>query len=207
MNSNKNLLIIGVGGHGRVVADIAERADTYEKIAFLDDMPPGADFSYPYLGRCDDAEKFVADYDVVIAIGNGAVRQRLMERLAKVEAQFATVIAPDAVIAADVIIGAGTVICPGVIINTGTKIGKGVIINTAASVDHGCVVEDYCHVAVGARICGTVYVGSQTWIGASATVINNISVCSECMIGAGTVVVRNIETSGTYFGVPARRRK
>lgn len=206
MNKYKDLIIIGAGGHGRVVADIAARVGNYQSIAFLDDKELPQTFPYPYLGKCDTAEKYLDAYDIAVAIGNGEVRQRIMVSLAEHGAHFATIIAPDAVIAADVRIGAGTIILPGTVINTGTVIGKGAIINTASSVDHDCSIGDFCHVAVGAHICGTVHVGHRTWVGAGATVINNITICSDCMIGAGAVVVNDIETSGLYVGVPAKRQ-
>ena len=199
-------MIIGAGGHGRVVADIASRTGRYECIAFVDDAVPERSLPYPYLGKCECAEKLVTEYDMFVAIGDGAVRRRIMEKLLTKGAKMATLIAPDAVIGADVQIGEGTVIMPGAIINTGTVIGKGVVVNTSSSADHDCTIEDYCHVAVGAHLCGTVHIQEQTWIGAGATVINNIRICSGCMIGAGAVVVKDIDEQGTYMGVPARRR-
>lgn len=206
MSKHKNLLIMGAGGHGKVVADLAGRMGTYDKIAFLDDSAPGEGFLYPYLGKCDAAAQHLDSYDIFVAIGNGAVRQRLMDELQAAGACFGTVIAPDAVIAADVVIGPGSVVCPGAVINTGTKLGAGVIVNTAASVDHDCIIGDYCHVAVGARVCGTVCVGNRTWVGAGAVLINNINICPACMIGAGAVVVKDICSSGTYLGVPAKAK-
>ena len=202
----ENLLIIGAGGHGRVIADVAARVGTYQKIAFLDDGIPQRPLHYPCLGKSGDAQQFLEAYDLIVAIGNAHVRKRIMARLSALGASFATVVAPEAVVSKDVRLGEGTVVMPGAIINTGAEIGTGVIINTAASVDHDCVVGDFCHVSVGARLCGTVSVGADSWIGAGATVINNIQICGGCMIGAGAVVVKDILEEGTYLGVPARRK-
>lgn len=207
MNKYKDLIIIGAGGHGRVVADTAARTGNYQSISFLDDIEFPQTFPYPYLGKCDTAEKYLDAHDIVVAIGNGEVRQKIMLSLAEHGAHFATIIAPDSIVAADVSIGAGTVVLPGAVINTGTVIGKGVIINTASSVDHDCRIDDFCHVAVGAHICGTVSVGQRSWVGAGVTVINNVTICSDCMIGAGAVVVNDIETNGIYVGVPAKRQR
>lgn len=206
MSYHEKLMIIGSSGHGRVVADIANRMGSYKMIAFLDDAPPSREFPFPYLGTCDKAYDFINEYAFIVAIGNIAVRQKITRSLMARGACLARVISPDAVVAADVTIGEGTVVCPGVVINTGTTIGKGVIINTSSSVDHDCHVGDFCHVAVGAHLCGTVNIGDGCWIGAGATVINNITVCPECMIGAGAVVVKDILSRDTYLGVPARRK-
>lgn len=200
------LIIIGVNGHGKVVADIALATGNYREIAFLCNFEKKTEcMSYPIIGRNDDAVKYIGEADFVVAIGDGKMRTRLMEELSEKGASFATLIHPSAVIGSHVEIGAGTVVMPGVVINAESKIGKGCIINTSSSVDHNCLLGDYVHVAVGARLCGMVEVGTMTWIGASAVVINGIHVCSDCIIGAGTVVVKNIKDSGTYIGVPARR--
>ena len=193
------IVIIGAGGHSRVVADIA-KACGYEKIVFLDD------FNTTYAeGKVADYVKYKDGYSFVVAIGNSHVREKIQKQLAEDECEMATLIHPNAVIGSNVNIGKGTVVMAGCVMNAGADIGDGVIINTCASVDHDCVVKDYCHIAVGTHLAGTVHVGKHTWIGAGATVSNNVSICEECMIGAGTVIVKDIKESGTYVGVPARK--
>lgn len=197
------LLIIGAGGHGRVVADIAEAMGKYSEIAFLDDGVIEKNPRFTVLGGSSVAAEKKDEYEVFVAIGNSRIRQRIMESL---NVDFATLIHPSAIIGSEVTIDAGTVVMPGAIINTGTTIGKGVIINTSSSVDHDCQIEDFCHIAVGTHLCGTVHVGEHTWIGAGATIIQSVNVCGNCMIGAGAVVVKDITESGTYVGVPVKRK-
>ena len=197
----KKLVIIGASGHGKVVADIA-RKNGYSEIVFFDDDESIHECGgYPIIGKSSEAGTI--DSDVIIGIGNAGVRKRIQKSVP--EEKLITLIHPNAVVAEDVVIGAGTVVMAGAVINPGTHIGKGCIINTCSSVDHDCVVSDYAHIAVGSHLCGTVIVGDGTWIGAGATVSNNISICPDCMIGAGAVVVKNIEEAGTYVGVPARK--
>lgn len=199
----KKLAIIGASGHGKVVADIALK-NGYTEIVFLDDNENVLNCGhYPVVGKSSDARDF--DADVIIGIGNAGVRKRILESVD--ESKLVILIHPDAVVAEDVVIGAGTVVMAGAVINPGTHIGKGCIINTCSSVDHDCVVGDYVHIAVGSHLCGTVVVGDGTWIGAGATVSNNVSICTNCIIGAGAVVVNDIKECGTYVGVPARRIK
>lgn len=195
----RELVIIGASGHGKVVADIA-RKNGYKEIAFLDDDESIHQCGgYPVIGKSSEAGTM--DADVIVGIGNAGVRKRIQESI--LEEKLVTLIHPDAVVAQDVVMGAGTVVMAGAVINPGTHIGKGCIINTCSSVDHDCVVGDYAHVAVGSHLCGTVSVGSGTWIGAGVTVSNNVSICPDCMIGAGAVVIKDIKESGTYIGVPA----
>ena len=197
----KKLAIIGASGHGKVIADIARR-NGYSEIVFLDDVESIHECGgYTVIGKSSEAGTI--DADVIVGIGNSDIRKRIQESIP--HEKMVTLIHPDAVIAEDVEIGAGTVVMAGAVINPGVGIGKGCIINTCSSVDHDCEVGDYVHISVGSHLCGTVSVGSGTWIGAGATVSNNISICPDCMIGAGAVVVNDIQESGTYVGVPAKR--
>ncbi len=198
------LVIIGASGHGKVIADIAVLSGKYKEIVFLDDTDCSERLGSKYFGKSDLAANLINDYELFVAIGNSKVREKLMNKFA--DAEFATLVHPNAVISPSVKIGTGSVIMAGAVINADSVIGKGVIINTCSSVDHDCVVDEFSHVAVGAHLCGTVNVGSHTWVGAGSTIINNISICSNCTVGAGAVVVKNIESSGTYIGVPARKR-
>lgn len=197
----RKLAIIGASGHGKVVVDIA-RKNGYSEIVFLDDDESVHECGgYLVIGNSSQAGQI--DADVFVGIGNADIRKRIQESVP--EEKLVTLIHPDAVIAEDVVIGAGSVVMAGAVINPGVGIGKGCIINTCSSVDHDCEVGDYVHISVGSHLCGTVSVGSGTWIGAGATVSNNISICPDCMIGAGAVIVKNIDSAGTYMGVPARR--
>lgn len=195
----KKLIIIGASGHGKVIADIAEK-NGYEKIKFLDDNENIKECAgYPVVGKVSEAA--MMKDDKIVAIGNAKIRKKIQENLSNV----ITLVHPQAVISRRVTIGEGSVVMAGAVINSDTIIGKGCIINTGASVDHDCRIGDYVHVSVSAHAAGTVQVGEQSWIGIGAIISNNINITKECMIGAGTVVIKNIEETGTYVGVPARK--
>lgn len=201
---NEQVIIIGAGGHGKVIADII-RSCGDRVLGFLDDSsdPPETVCGIPVLGRSEDYVNY-PEAKLVIAIGNGQVRQRVAQRLTG--ARWYTAVHPSAVISPmGTAIGEGTVIMAGAVINPCAVIGKHCIINTKASVDHDNRIGDYTHISVGATLAGTVTVGSTVWVGAGAVISNNLSICDESMIGAGAVVVRSIQNPGTYVGVPARK--
>lgn len=199
----KKIAIIGASGHGKVVADIADKLG-YDPIVFLDDDESVKQCGdYPVVGKSTDAESLRCN--VFVAVGNIKIRRRIQKMLENAGVPIPTLIHPNAVVAKDVKIGKGTVIMAGAVINPGSVLGEGCIINTCASVDHDCNVGDYVHVAVGAHLCGTVEIGEDTWVGAGALISNNRYVCPDCMIGAGAVVVRNIRDAATYVGVPAKK--
>ena len=205
---HNKLVIIGAGGHGKVVADIALKIQKYEEIVFLDDNQNATEcLGFPIVGTSVEAEQYIDRADFFVAIGKANHRKAIMDRLEKAGAVFATLIHPNASIGKQVSIGCGTVVMAGAVINSDTLIGKGCIINTCASVDHDCRVGDYVHVSVDTHLCGTVNIGDLTLIGAGATVQNNVTICAGCIISTGAVVIRNIEEKGIYMGVPAKKRK
>lgn len=195
----KKLVIIGASGHGKVAADIAVK-NGYEDIVFLDDDEKVLEcFGFPVIGKTEKAQYM--DGDMIVAIGNAGVRERIQSRLKTV-----ILIHPSAVISRRVQIGSGTVVMAGAVINSDVQIGDDRIINTGATVDHDCVIDDYVHISVGAHVAGACEIGKRTWVGAGATVSNNVELCRDCTIGAGTVVIKKINHPGTYIGVPAKEK-
>lgn len=199
----ENVIIIGAGGHARVVADIVtSRGDRV--LGFLDD-DPGVRGSYhlPVLGKIADCRKW-PEASFILGIGSAAVRKKLEKLLVNI--RWYTAIHPSAVISRlGTSIGEGTVVMANAVVNPGATVGKHCIVNTGAIVEHDNVIGDYAHISVGAKLAGAVTVGESTWVGIGAVISNGLTVCADCMIGAGAVVVRDIEVPGTYVGVPARR--
>ena len=193
----KKVVIIGAGGHGKVVAD-SVRGNGDEIIGFLDDSPQMEGL----LGTISDYHKF-SDAEFIIAIGNAEIRERISSQL---NCKWYTAIHPTAFISPAAEIGEGTVVMANAVVNAGAVIGKHCIINTSAVVEHDNRIEDFVHISVGAKLGGTAEVGKLTWIGIGATVSNNVKICGRCTIGAGAVVIKDIDEPGIYVGVPAKRK-
>ena len=199
---NKQVIIVGAGGHARVIADtVLCSGDTV--LGFLDDDAEAEGVAgIPVLGSTAEYGKY-PEASFVLGIGSAAVRERLAAFMDGVS--WYTAIHPSAVISSlGTEIGEGTVLMAGTVVNAGAVIGRHCIINTGAIIEHDNRIEDFAHVSVGAKLAGTVHVGKRSWIGVGAIVRNNTSICEDCMIGAGAVVVRDIERAGTYMGIPAR---
>lgn len=198
------LIIIGAGGHGKVVADNALK-NGYTDICFVDDNTTDNCMGFPIIGKCDDLENLNdGKTDFVIGIGNNATRKLVAE---KYKVNWVAIIHPSAQIAVNVSIGKGTVVMAGAVVNACASIGTHCIINTCAVVEHDNVLEDYVHISPNATLGGTVHIGENTHIGIGATVRNNIDICAGCIVGAGAVVVRDIREKGIYIGVPAKSEK
>ncbi len=208
MGRKQRLIILGAGGQGRVVADMALHMGIYREIGFLDDDPERmeAGLPYPLLGRFPDYSKWVGEADFIVGIGDRFTREAVQEQLTAAGATMATLIHPRAFVASRVTIGEGSVVMAGAVISVDATVGRGVIVNTCASVDHDCRIGDFCHVSVGAHLGGTVHVGYRSVIGIGAAVRNNIDICADCVVGAGAAVVCSLTEPGVYVGVPARLR-
>ncbi len=199
---NKKVVIIGAGGHGRVVADIVESCGDIV-LGFLDDSDKPNE-KVNVIGKSGDASKYCDGMtEFFVAVGSAKVRENIMSGLSN--AKWYTAIHPSAVISPSAVIGEGTCVMANAVVNNGAVIGKGVIVNTCASVDHDDVIGDFAHISCGTHLAGSVTVGKYTWVGIGSAVSNNISICEDVMIGAGTVVVKDIIESGTYVGVPAKK--
>jgi len=208
---NLPLIILGAGGHAKVLIDALRGAE----IRGLTD--PGSDragqqvLGVPWLGADDVLSSHPPDA-VQLVNGLGTVRvaprRRALFELCKAKGyRFATVVHASAVIASDVDLAEGTQVMAGAVVQAGSQIGENTIINTGAVVDHDCRVGRHVHIASGAVLSGYVDVGDRVHIGAGATVIQGIRIGAGCLIGAGAVVIRDVLAGATVVGVPAREIK
>ena len=196
------LMIIGAGGHGKVIADLAVKLG-YSDICFADDHAAGMCMGFPVVGTTADLEKWNdGATDFVIGIGNNTVRKKVAQ---KFDVNWVSLIHPSAQIALQVSIGRGTVVMAGAVINACAAVGGHCIINTGAVVEHDNVIGDYVHLSPRVTLSGTVTVGECSWLGTGTSVINNVKICSNVTVGVGSVVIRSIQKEGTYYGVIANQ--
>lgn len=159
----KKLVILGAGGYGRTVYDLAEQLGY--TITVLDDSDqehPLASFSR-YI---DDDTEFIP------AFGNNEFRLQWINRIEEAGGKLATLIHPSAYVSPKAQVSTGCVILPGAIVNTGSKVDKGCIINLGATVDHDVVIEEGAHLCVRCIVKGA----------------NRISRCEK--IEAGEIIER-----------------
>lgn len=201
----RELRIIGAGGHGRVVADIAEAAGHWDSICFLDDRFPdgGRVDDWEVLGDVASLEATVDDTaEYLVAIGDNRARESLCGRILREGRRLATLVHPSAVVSPRARIEAGTVVFAGVVVNIGAVVEQGVILNSGCLVEHDCRVGAFSHIAPGALLAGDIQIGERAWVGIGASVRNGIRIGPDSTIGAGAAVIRDVEPGATIVGVP-----
>jgi sugar O-acyltransferase (sialic acid O-acetyltransferase NeuD family) len=204
-----DVVVIGAGGHGQVVADVLRAMEhdsgTVRPVGFLDDEESltGTTVSgLPVMSNTD----VMKERHIAVALGVGANHKRLSlgESAAADGVRVVAAIHPRAYIAPGVRIGRGVVVCAGAVVNVGAIIHDWAILNTCCSVDHHCVVGSAAHIAPGAHLGGTVTVGTGALLGVGSNVRPGCSIGEWAVVGVGAAVVSDLRPKGCYSGVPAR---
>ncbi len=202
-------VIVGCGGHGRVVLDVIRNAGTYEPVAFVDSniAAHGRHVDgLPVVGDLEDLPALNRDQGIehaIVAIGDNGVRRKFAERIEGMGYELIRAIHPSANIARNAKIGRNTVVAAGALVCAHAQVGDSVILNTGCIVDHESMIGTGTHVCPGARIAGRVVIESGAFIGIGSTIIQSLRVGYEAVVGAGAVVIRDVAPLSTVVGVPA----
>ncbi len=201
------LLIVGAGGHAKVVVDALTCDGAAPRpLALADDdvrRRGESMLGVTVRGPLDEARDGCSSFH--IAIGHNRTRERLAQACVAAGLAPATVRHPRTVVAASATIGAGSLLAAGAIVGPSAQLGAHCIVNHGAVVDHDCVVGACTHIAPNASLGGGVRVGQRVLIGAGATLLPGVSVGDDCVVGAGAVVIGNLPAGSTFAGVPAQR--
>lgn len=197
ISNKKPFVILGAGGHSRVLKDCLE-----------------------LLGRnvidvCEDDHYVLKHYlpgKVELVMGIGSVRDTdlrrdIYKKFKNKGYSFACVIHPSANIGSRVQLGEGVQVMAGAIIQIGSRIGNNVLINTNAVLDHDCDIGDHAHIAPGATISGGVTIGSESHIGTGSAIIQGVRLGARCLVGAGSAVIKNFPEGSILLGCPAKNFK
>ncbi len=206
----KRVLILGAGGHGRVVLDILKQAGHHEAAGFLDnnaDIQGRRVDGVPVLGAITELAELAAQAHcegVVIAIGDNGVRRGLAQQVDEAGLDLVNAIHPSAALARNATFGRNVVIAAGVVVCAHCQVGNSVILNTGCIVDYQTMIGEGCHICPGVRIAGRVKIEPGAFIGIGATIVPKVTVGCESIVGAGAVVIEDVPALATVVGVPAR---
>ena len=191
--------IIGAGGHGKVVGDIALSLN-YNQIFYFDDINKSKEIKFlgDYAGKINKINEYKA-IPFIIAIGDNNKRKDIFFELIKKEYKIISLIHPSSFVSKYAKIGKGTAVMPKTVINASTKISNSCIINTSSSIDHDCSINSFCHICPGVNIAGGVKIGKMSFIGIGSKIIQNIRIGSNVTIGAGTILYKDISSNTKYY--------
>jgi len=198
--NNKNINIIGLGGHSKVAFEIAKLSN-YTIEGFYDDNQ-----SLHHIQFCGIEVKgginLLSDSNSIIAIGNNKIRKTILSKVNNIN--WISLIHPKSILSDYANIGDGCLMSAGSIVQSFSSIGDHCIINTNSSIDHDCILNDFVHISPSATLCGNVVIGEGTHVGAGATIIPNIKIGKWCVIGAGAVVTKDVPDYSLVIGVPGK---
>lgn len=200
----RKLAVVGAGGHGKVVAELAAALGTYGEIVFLDDRVQGSVNGFPVIGTTLLLENSLSPEQFDIAVGNNHIRRQIAEKAAALGFALPVLVHPDATVSPSATVGQGSVVMAKAVVQAGSVLKDGVIVNTAATVDHDCLLDAFVHISPGAHLSGNTRIGEESWIGTGACSRQQIRIGSRATIGAGAVVVRDVSDGMTVAGNPTK---
>ena len=210
--TNTSLLILGAGGHAKVVAETAIVSGLASNIAFLDDRFSQSLLTSPLLGWpvigdldcCSHSSTKSAFSMAVVAIGHAPTRLYWLQKLLSCGYEIPSLTHPSAWVSPSASIGPGSVIFSHVSVQAHADIKSGAILNTGCSVDHDVLLADGVHICPGARLAGQVNVGARSWLGIGSSVVEQVCIGTDVTVGAGATVIGDLPDGVTAVGVPAK---
>ncbi len=203
-----DILIIGAGGHGKVVLEILRAGRQHNPIGFLDADPSLANTTVsnlPVYGHLNLLPKLKGKAKgAIVAIGDNRARQGYAQKLHAAGMELIRAIHPGAIVASTAKIGRNVVVAAGAVIGTDAVVADSAIINTGALIDHECDIGEAAHVAPGVALAGRVRVGTGAFVGLGSRVIQCLTIGDWSTVGAGAVVLKDVPPNATAVGVPAR---
>ena len=210
----QDIIIIGSGGHAKVVVDIIEEMDVFNIIGVTTvDQEPGSFFQgYTVLGNDD----VLPDYQrkgikhAVMGLGgyrDNRLRKKVFEFIKSLGFSFQNIIHPSAIVSKSAKLGEGVVIFPGAVLNTEVEVGNNSIIATGSTIDHETVIGNHVLVSAGVTVGAYSKIEDNVLLALGAKVISGIKIKANALIAAGAVVVKDVEENEKVFGIPAKPLK
>lgn len=210
----RRVVIVGAGGHGRDTLDVFQACNvampgSWDVLGFISEVESehGREVAgVPVLGgwRWFETQQAATWTAVVCAVGDPALRARLVARAIDLGLPFTSAVHPAAVVPPNAIVGTGVLISAGVMTTSSVRLGDHVIVNLGCTIAHDVVLDDFVTLGPGVHISGHVQVGAGCDLGTGAVVLPKVKIGARTIVGAGAVVTRDLPADVTAVGVPAR---
>lgn len=211
MGSQESIVLVGGGGHCKVLIDLIQSCGKYD-ITGITDPQLGSTtkiLDVPVLGGDDLLEQILKDGTKNAAIcvggaGDNTKRGSLFDKAKEIGFSMPCLIHPAAIVSKHAHVGDGVQIMAGAVLQTASFIGENTILNSGSIIEHDCRIGGHVHVCPGAVILGGCVVGDGVFIGAGATVLQGVEIGSQALVACGSAVIANVDDRAVVKGVPAR---
>ena len=209
----KNVIVIGSGGHAKVIIDIIHSMNKYKIIGITSQsFRKGEMFiGHKIIGDIDVLCEFNPE-ECLIAMGIGGfkdncIRQKNFLAVKSMGFTFLNVIHPSAIISKTCLFGEGIVIFPGVVLNTDVSIGDNTIVATGSTIDHETVIGKHILVSAGVTVGAYAKINDNVLIALGAKVVSGIIIGKNSLVAAGAVVIKDVQDNEVVYGIPAKPNK
>lgn len=210
--SLRNIAIVGAGGLGKEIAvlihQINQKELTWNVVGFYDDtyVVGKRIATHLVLGKVAELNKVDYPLDVVIAIGDPAIKSAVVSKIKNHRLTFPALIHPDTTIGSGVQLGIGSIITAGCRLTIDIHLGEHVLVNLNTTIGHDVAVGNYSSIMPGAHLSGHVQLGTCVMIGTGASILQNIKIGDNAKVGACALVTSNVQADTTVIGIPARQK-
>lgn len=206
----KQLVIIGAGGMGRTVYDIARECVGYGSEfmikGFVDDnllALDGFDNYPPVLGKI--AEYQPEEDDVFTFSIGGDARRLCIENLVERGARFINLIHSSARIGSNVKLGEGNIIAAFSSLGADCRIGNYNMIQSYTVIGHDAEIGDFNRIDTHVTCVGGIKIKNETTVHTGAVINHKVTLCDRAKVGACSFVIRSVREGVTVLGVPAKK--
>ena len=208
----KNIVIIGGGGHAKVLIDLIKTLKNYKLQGIIDPKIKKGEkiFGVKVLGN----DKILLSLkrqglkNLALGIGsdgNNQKRLKVWRDLKKKGFNFPALIHKNSYTSKNSVIGQGSQVFNHSVVNAGARIGEISVINTSTIIEHDCRIGNNVFTGTRATICGGVIVEDNTFIGAESCILPKVKVKNNVLIAAGALVNKNLRSKIKVKGIPAKK--
>lgn len=207
----KQIILVGGGGHCRSVIDVIEEAGNYSIVGITDKQEKIGEIvsGYKIFAEDERLPELIKKYKhCIVTVGqlkSAKLKTKLFQFVKESGAKLPVITSTRAYISKHAVIGEGTVVMHGAIVNAGAVIGENCIINTNTIVEHDAKIGDHTHISTGAVVNGHSTVGSRTLIGSGCVILQQVSIGDEIIVGANSTVIEDLSEPGVYVGSPVKK--
>ena len=197
MTTREKIVLLGSGGHAKIVADIIEEAAKYDIVGVVTEHGVDRFLGYPVLGNDDVLPRLFQEGLRKAAMGVGGFRENTLRKNVYIKTKsmgfcFPPMIHPSAVISKTAVIGEGAVIFAGVVVNPCVIVGENVIIATGSTIDHDTTIEDHVLVSAGVTVGANDVIRAGALLALGSKIVSGLTVGKDVLVGAGAVVTRDL---------------